>query len=236
MKKVLWISLNAPYDKVDHAGGQVHNYYLKKLHATGKADLKLISFCHPSEVPKLDLEQYGINATIFPQETKGLKHVMWGILHLETRYNPWNRYAGITYNFFEIKLHKKIKQMLREGYQPDIVVLQWTQMVLFIHYLKKCFPKAKFICIEEDVTFLGFQRIAETQPTWLNRLRYRKMKQIEIAALNAADQIICSNKKDAILLDNEDVKTSRWSWCPYYNSMTDVERTKGNRDILFLEQ
>ena len=232
-KKVLWISLNAPYDKVDHAGGQVHNYYLKKLNESGKADIKLISFCHPTELPKLDLDQYGIDATIFPQENRGIKHLLWGIVHLETRYNPWNRYAGITYNFFEIKIRKAIGQLLSEGYSPDIIILQWTQMVLLIHYLKKCFPKARFICIEEDVTFLGFERSLKVKPTWIKKIRASKMKRIEVAALNVADQIICSNKKDIMLLDKENINTPRWSWCPYYNNMADAVRKQPNNDILF---
>lgn len=232
-KNVLWISLNAPYDKVDHAGGQVHNYYLKKLHRSGKFNIKLISFCHPSEIDKLDLDDYGIDATIFPQENKGIKHILWGIMHLETRYNPWNRYAGITYNFFEVKLRQEIKKLICEGYKPDIVILQWTQMVLFIHYLKKCFPNAKFICIEEDVTFLGIQRFTELKPTWSNKKRYKTIKRIEIDALNTADYIICSNKKDMRLLDHENIKTPRWSWCPYFYNMRNVVRKNRNHDILF---
>lgn len=32
-KKILWISYCVPYDSVPHAGGQIHNYYLKKLNA-----------------------------------------------------------------------------------------------------------------------------------------------------------------------------------------------------------
>lgn len=30
-KKILWISYCVPYDSVPHAGGQIHNYYLKSL-------------------------------------------------------------------------------------------------------------------------------------------------------------------------------------------------------------
>lgn len=234
-KKVLWISLNAPYDKVDHAGGQVHNYYLKQLHSCGYTDIKLITFCHPSELPKLDLDKYGIDATVFPQENTGIKHLFWGVLNLETRYNPWNRYAGITFNFFEVKLKQEINRLCKEGYQPDVVILQWTQMVFFIHYLKKVFPKAKFICIEEDVTFLGYQRkyeVAEKNKA-LFKLRYNRMKEIELSALQQADQIICSNKKDEVLLKNENLTVPIWSWCPYYNNMIDIKRKCNTRDILF---
>lgn len=232
-KKVLWISLNAPYDKVDHAGGQVHNYYLKKLNESGKTDIKLISFCHPSELSKLDLDQYGIDATIFPQENKGIKHLLWGVVHLETRYNPWNRYAGITYNFVEIKIRRIVSELLSKGYSPDVIILQWTQIVLLIHYLKKCFPKSKFVCIEEDVTYLGLERSLKMKPSWMKKMRASKMKRIEVAALNAADQIICSNKKDIKLLDKEKINTRRWSWCPYYNTMSDVNRKQLNSDVLF---
>lgn len=233
MKEVLWISLTAPYDKVDHAGGQVHNYYLKKLHKSGKAHIKLISFCHPSELSKLDVKEYGIEATIFPQETKGLKHVLWGIAHIETRYNPLNRYAGLTFNFFEIKLRKEVALLRNMGYVPDVIILQWTQMVLFAPWLRRTFPTAKVICIEEDVTYLSYERIMKNKPTWFNKVRYKKMKKTELASLGVANEIICSNKKDLKLLDNENLDTKRTSWCPYYNNMQGIERNNINSDIIF---
>lgn len=232
-RKVLWISLNAPYDKVDHAGGQVHNYYLKRLHERNAFDIQVITFCHPSELPKIDLKEYGIKATVFPQETRGLKHLFWGIVNAETKYNPLNRYCGITYNFFEAKIKNRIHKLVKEGYSPDVIILQWTQMVLFIKYLRKVFPKAKFICIEEDVTYLGFERRWRANPKFLTQMRYKRMRRIELDALQYADQIICSNKKDVLLLKKEKLTNPIWSWCPYYNNMTNIERRDINNDILF---
>ena len=42
-KKILWVSLCAPYDKVAHGGGKTHNYYLKKAVASSLFDIHLIS-------------------------------------------------------------------------------------------------------------------------------------------------------------------------------------------------
>ena len=55
-KKILWISLMAPYDTVSHAGGKIENYYLKKAHSSHELDLMLVTFCKEDEVSKLDLE------------------------------------------------------------------------------------------------------------------------------------------------------------------------------------
>lgn len=233
MKNILWISLCAPYDSVDHAGGQVHNYYLKKLHAQNEFNIKLISFCHPDEVPKLDYSNYGIDATIIPQETKGLKHIMWGISHLETRHNPWNRYANITFNYTAYMLKREIKKLQKLEYKPDVVILQWTQMVLFISYLKKVFPSARFICIEEDVSYLGVERIAKDKKTWINIHRFHHLKTMELCALKQADQIICSNKKDVDLLANDGIRGSIWSWCPYYNRLEDINNEFKAQNLLF---
>ena len=41
MKKILWISTYAPYDKVAHAGGKTHNYYIKYFQKSNKFDIHL---------------------------------------------------------------------------------------------------------------------------------------------------------------------------------------------------
>lgn len=51
-KKILWISYCVPYDSVPHAGGQIHNYYLKKLNATNIYDIELFTFAKEEDLKK----------------------------------------------------------------------------------------------------------------------------------------------------------------------------------------
>ena len=52
-KKILWISYCVPYDSVPHAGGQIHNYYLKKLNATNIYDIELFTLCITVRILKI---------------------------------------------------------------------------------------------------------------------------------------------------------------------------------------
>ena len=56
MSKVLWISLNAAYDSVAHAGGKTENYYQKGLKKFND-DLRVLSFALESERQKMDLDK-----------------------------------------------------------------------------------------------------------------------------------------------------------------------------------
>ena len=60
MTKLLYISYFAPYDTVDHAGGKVHNFYIKKMQKQKDYDVTLLTMCYQREVAKLDLDRYGI--------------------------------------------------------------------------------------------------------------------------------------------------------------------------------
>ena len=41
MTKLLYISYFVPYDTVDHAGGKVHNFYIKKMQKQKDYDVTL---------------------------------------------------------------------------------------------------------------------------------------------------------------------------------------------------
>lgn len=93
---VLWVSKTAPYDNVPHAGGKVHNYYLKALHADPRFDVRLVTFADSLFYREAndDLSGYGIEHEIIEHKTEGLAHALWAGLNMETRLNPWNRYGG----------------------------------------------------------------------------------------------------------------------------------------------
>lgn len=55
MKNILWISFRVPYDNVAHAGGKLHNYYLKGLNKNTKNKIKLISFFNERDIGKIDV-------------------------------------------------------------------------------------------------------------------------------------------------------------------------------------
>lgn len=237
MKKLLWISSSVPYDSVAHAGGKIHNFYLKKLHQQNLFDIKLLSFCAPREIPKLDLDKYGIEHELVYWRRSGVKRFIWGAIIRITENNPFNRYANFTNGFIEWGVLTKLRKFKREGYKPDIIILQWTQVVLLIAKVKKMYPDAKIVAIEEDVSFLSYERKMKAATGFVNRLlwkrKYKKLKKIEIESLKLADLVINNNYKDQRLLESTAAGVNTWVWCPYFQSMLDVQYQRENYDILF---
>lgn len=217
MKRVLWISLSAPYDSVAHAGGKTENYYVKGTKKNG-VDMRILSFALEHERAKMDLEEYEIEYDIkfypddFPRQLK-----MMDIYR------------------YSLQAVKKYKQ---EGYAPDVIVLQWTQMAFLIGIIKKVFPNAKYIVIEEDVTFLAYRRFYKYYKNPIKKLMfylmYHVVKYLELKAVCMSDKTVCSNEKDKKLLWSTGIdKQKVINIVPYYQNMSEVEYKGTSKDIIF---
>lgn len=232
MKKIIWISQRVPYDKVPHAGGQIHNYYLKYLHAQDKYDIRLVSFYKNDESSKIDLEEYGINNDLIC-----LKKDLWGVVRKLSNYNPLNKYANFTSCFINRSIISVLNGYKEKGFVPDIIILQWTQIILHLSAVKRIFPNAKIISIEEDVSFQKYERRKNAaqgiikENIWFRR--YEELKRLELECLSKSDLVIVNNSKDKNLLIRNKLLSNIWCWCPYYQTMIDVERSVTNKDILF---
>ena len=128
-KSILWISACVPYDKVPHAGGKIHNYYLKYLKSHSDYKIKLLSFYWDSEKEMIDLDKYGIDYDLIERRIWHLPDIL---INTESVLNPWNRYAGINQNYTIIQIKKRIAEYVKQGLSPDVVILQWTEMIVLI--------------------------------------------------------------------------------------------------------
>ena len=217
MKKVLWISLSAPYDSVAHAGGKTENYYIKGT-KKNDVDIRILSFALEHERAKVDLEQYGIEYDIkfYPN-------------------NFCRQLKMVDIYRYSIQAVKKYK---REGYTPDVIVLQWTQMAFLIGIMKKIFPNAKYIVVEEDVTFLAYRRFYQYYRNPIKKLMfyliYHVVKCLELKSVCMSDRTVCSNEKDKKLLWETGIdKQKVINIVPYYQNMSDVEYKGESKDIIF---
>ncbi len=234
-KSILWISAAVPYDKVPHAGGKIHNYYIKFLKAHSDCKLKLLSFYWAKEKEKIDLDSYGIDYDLIERK---IWHLPDLLINAESILNPWNRYAGINQNYIVMQLRKKLSEYKKQNTYPDIVLLQWTEMVVLIDVVKQYFPNAKYIAIEEEVKFLGYERKANDSKGLLrslfNQVRYNKLKAIELKACATCDRVILNNPKDKDLLLrcglNENILME---WQPYFDSFIDNPYLGHKKYIIF---
>lgn len=237
-KKILWISPYAPYDKVSHAGGKVHNYYIKYFHQSGNYDITLLSLCLQNEENDLDLDDYGIKNHIYVMDRSGRKKFTRRAVSAWSYVNPFDKYAGGCLDYERGKILKMLGRYKKEGNVPDLVILQWTFAVLLIPKIKANYPNCKIIAIEEDVTFLGYMRKWEGADTgygrWFWNCRYKRMKSLELEMLRQADLIITNNPKDTRLLMEQGLSEENiFTSVPYFDDYSYVKRKVEGRDILF---
>lgn len=237
MKNVLWISKSVPYDNVPHAGGKTHNYYVKKIAANDEINITLISMAKRREEGKLDLDRYKINNLVSFYPDKGIKWLFWRLLDCESVFNPLNRNGTLTRNYEEYAILSLVKEYLSLGNKPDVVILEWTQIILLIDKLKKYFPKIPFIGIEVDVAYLGFKRKFEDASgvirKKIRKLLYLQLKKKELSAVSKLDVVAVNNYKDLNLLKTDGVTKQTIVLTPYYDNYSYISRNATGNYIIF---
>lgn len=234
-KNVLWISACAPYDTVGHAGGKIHNYYLKYLKANSDFNIKLLTFYWANEKEKIDLDKYNIDYDLIERK---IWHFPDILINVESVLNPWNRYAGIDQNYTVIELRKYLEKYKSENYHPSVIILQWTEMLVLIDIVKEYFPDASYVGIEEDVKFLNFERQL-LKPNniikkFVIRTRYKILKDIEKAACAKCNKVILNNPKDHKLLEDEGIDPDILiEWQPYFDSYIDIPYRGNKKQVIF---
>lgn len=238
MKKILWISPLAPYDTVGHAGGKNHNYYLKYVVSQKKFDVKLLSMCTPEELGKLDLDKYGIKNDIFCIPEKGVQNLMKKIVNVESTLNPLNPGHKKLSNYARICFAALIRRNAADVKNADIIVCQWTESLLIYPLLQKYVRKdAKFVAIEEDVSYLGYQRKVLYSGNFLSRLywkmQYAGLKRKELDLLRRCSLVVTTNQKDLALLKNDGIPENKlFSMIPYYDNYSRVDRDNTDKYMI----
>lgn len=238
MKKLLYISYFAPYDRVDHAGGKVHNFYIKKIQKEEAYDVTLLTMCYIQEVEKLDLEQYGIRHELVVLDNSKFQRYLRMFVSGFSYFNPWDAYSGILLNYERYRLKKMISDYAGKNEKPDLIILQWTQIILLMPFIRKLYPDVPIVAIEEDVLFLNYQRrISLAKTTYAKKIaefQYRNVKKKELEALKKAQLIVTNNPKDGRLLIENDIDREKvFVSSVYFENYNSVQRQCENRDILF---
>ncbi len=239
-RKVLWISPYAPYDKVAHAGGKNHNFYVKYFQAKGMFDICLLTLCQTAELSKLDLEDYGITGHVRVTDRPGLPMVKRYALGACSRFNPSDAWGGLHIHYERMELAGMVREYYESGEKPDIVILQWTISVMLAEQVKKYFPKARLVCIEEDVFFINYLRRWKNAGNLILRsywkTHYKKLRAAELHMLSLADLIVTNNPKDTEVLRKCGFPMDRlFTSVVYFDNYSQVRRPDPcrSRDILF---
>lgn len=220
---ILYLANSLPYDTVKHAGGKTFNYYVTNLGRNPQNKIKVIGICKAEE--RKEIRPKGSNVELIPVITMGtpvlnLKRVAFDIagklFHL----------PKCDESFYKFHI---ISQALNAiDFNPEVVILEWTNMVLLWETVKKRFPNAKIVASEHDVSYLGLERKG------LPPKELAAAKAAELNALKACDVVMPHNIKDRDLLIHDGIEPQKLhTIVPYFHNMSHIQRKSNNRDILF---
>lgn len=220
---ILYLANSMPYDTIRHAGGKTFNYYVSNISSDKDNSIKVIGICNQEELKELRFK--GENVELIPVLTKG--SVFLNLQRIAFDIVGW--IFGLKKCDKSFYKYYKIKNELKElSFEPDVIVLEWTNMVLLYKTVKQRFPDAKLIASEHDVTYLGLERKG------LSAKKLARAKKQELEALHNCDVVMPHNVKDKNLLVQDGIPEDKIHVIvPYYHNMGYIERKKLNHDILF---
>lgn len=236
MKNILWVSMFMPYDKVRHASGKIENYYMKALAKQKNYNVHLLTMCKPEEISQIDLDEYGITYDYAIRPRGGLQEIK-RIYSWLTKLYIWNKYAGLTPYDISHGIKKLISKLATTDYEPDIIIMDWTEILFLMPELMKIWPQAKYVAIEEDVSFLGQIRKAQgTKNPFIKAFFSKKAKRvekIELEYLKQCDLIILNNYKDKELICENESFDNIWVWSPYYQTGMEIQPQNHSNEIVY---
>ena len=236
MFEVLYLSLGLPYDGVSHAGGKTLNYYIDGLARIDDIKISVVSFCSENQFKQETLTKKGID--LFPIiRKKTFGNYIGSIASINSKYNPYHKNANIMTSYAEGLLLDELKDLKNNGYTPDVIFLEWTQIVLLVERIKKIYPDAYYIASEVDVAYLGKEReVNEEKKPFVKKykqIRANNCKRREIDALSICDYVYTQNTKDDKLLEIAGIETNkRGIMVPFYQKSKQRNK-RNNNDILF---
>ncbi len=235
MREIIYISMCTPFDNVGHAGGKTLNFYINKF--SDELNVTIISKVLPDEKEKINLSKTKYRQ-IYIEKNHGLKRGLDILMSMNSKVNPLYKYGNTLLKATYLAYEKALKKLKVDGYKPDIVILEWTEMLLFIDVVKRYFPNAKYVSSEHDVSFLGKQRLFQNENNKLKRfikyLYYKSIKKHELQCINKCDLTVTHNFKDYNLLLENGINNKKLGIIsPYYDNFKDCIRRSENKDILF---
>lgn len=237
MKKLLWISPYVPYDHVPHAGGKTHNYYIKYLQKSGEFDIHLVTLAQKSQVEKVDLKQYGLSYQIAVVDGGILKNTFRILCNVNSVFNSRHKLCRTILTYQYRKLEHMVKMYAKKA-TPDIVIMQWTGAAFLLPVVKKLFPKAYTVIIEEDVSFLGYERRYKEEKNAYKKEKYKevyeRLKQRELSLVQNCHLVVVNNDKDRNILEQNGINGKKiFTVSPYYEDYSDVVRQHIQPKIIF---
>lgn len=228
-KTILWLTPYPPRLKPKDAGTNSFSYYFYNISKDDRFEVHLVSLVQPEEYDHFCSQANQMNSYICDKQT------FCDSIRL---CNPFDKACGLLKNSVKRRLLTHLKRMRSEGFSPDVVILEWTQMVSLAAEIKSIFPKARIAATEQDVAYIGLDRLANYSKglrSVFNNIRYRCERQLELSSLRKCDLVVPMNSDNASVLIEDGIDSnSVWGMSPFYNDMSDINHEFGkSKDLLF---
>ncbi len=232
MKNLLYISMALPYKNVPHAGGKTFYYYIKALQDDPEYNVTLIAKVLPGE--EFDHEDLS-RVKFYPVSNSpiSVKHPIRSLKDVNSKINPYSYYGNLRQSVYDQILNK-----LRElEEKPDIIVLEFTEMVLLAPKIRKLFGSVRILASEHDVSYLGLERLVSNDGAGfkkiIDNIRYKVRKKNELNSLNLCDSIMPHNFKDKDLLIRDGINADKiYILTPFFDNYECV-RNPDYKSVLF---
>jgi glycosyltransferase involved in cell wall biosynthesis len=239
MKKLLWITPYPIYTNVGDAGSKTVNYYYGRFKQDGDFDAAL-AFTGDEKSPgfkSMILEHRESKIFYFngrkPLLTKIADKVGFMIYPILKKFIP----LYYSTNGFVKRRTKQILALIHEsGFKPDIIVVEFTPLILWIDTIRLYYPKAIIVASCHDVTYLSVRRFFNVDDK-LNfaTIYYRHFKKIEIAALNKFNLLLFLNEKDKkLVVESQSFKSVPTIVVSPYFSYYKINKSTIPDEIIFL--
>ena len=236
MKKInlLYLSGFIPFNGIRHAGGKTLNFYVDEILKHNDIEITMVGFYQ--EWDKENINKDKKNWECYPIATRGsiytdIKRVVWDCIGLLK-----GRSKRLLPYYLHRELLRKISFLHNMEYNPDIIVLEWTNLVLEIDFVKKLFPNAKYIASEHDISFQGMERRINNRKKVKHRNSnaFIEFKKMELKSLTKCNVVMTQSHKDKTILTDSGISEKRINVItPFYHDMRQLERKRDTYDILF---
>ena len=231
---MLYISDCVPYDGIRHAGGKTLNYYVTSLVGDKNINIKIVGISNETEWKELTKKP---SIDYRPVISKGslTKNIIRCAMDCFGIFTFRKRYDQSYYKIYHVL--RGLKVLRQENYTPDVIILEWTKMVLLAQDVHNFFPKARLIASEHDVSFQGAERRYLRAKGWQRKRlkqKYEQLKRRELKALDFCNVVMPQSEKDKNLLVQNGIPEQKiFVLTPYYHNMDYIKRDELNHDVLF---
>lgn len=230
--KILFISAFFPYKNVSHAGGKTVFFYANKF--AKDDEVTLLSFVVKQEFDKLQqITPYRFIPIKYGYKLKD--KLIRFFLNNIMKHCPFHKYKAFYNLYDEYLLKKNLSELTKEKYDPDIIILEWTQCVLIRDLVYQYFPNSKIIASEHDLTTVSFQRKVESGEKTYTQKKLNNLKQLELEAISHCDMTFFHSKEDLKRAKSmmPELKDKIFSIVPYYDDYSMVEWNPMTKNIIF---